>query len=336
VRSVLLLFCLFYLVLAGCASNASAETTHSAGAEERYTISTGTTPPSPPQAEAPQAAPLPPLPPEPVQRQAQPQQQKKQPVYFEPTYLNLLRAMIRFKGFDINNDNLLDAYTLIEGCDLYTKFYKDDFAWKQIRTLYRKSLAQKMELLPEYFSFATPLVLDRYDFEVGIFRFAPSSVMRNTHRLVLSDHPVSTCASNSQNFRRLPTEIGVDVLPFTIEGLKIPADQAESLISDMKLEKNKERVVYARFHVYIFSAPLLPISDDIAKTSHYVFQGNLETISFFEDPDLRHLLWVYRPVYQDEEQKAREMNDILNLKRPQVEQHIQPAPAPINGGPPPN
>jgi len=300
----------------GCASAASAE--------ERYNDET-------------QAVPMPPVPPDPPESQPKQPQQKKQPVYFEPTYLNLLRAMIRFKGFDINNDDLLDAYTMIEGCDLYTKFYKDDFAWKQIRALYRKSLAQKMDLLPGYFSFVTPLLLDRYDFGTGIFRFASNSVMRNANRVVLSDHPISTCATNWRSLKRLPNQISVEVLPFTIEGLKIPADQAESVISDIESDKNsKERVVYARFHLRIDSAPILPDSADPGKTSHYTFKGNLERIAFFEDRDLQHLLWVYRPVYQDEEQRAREMNEILTLKHTQVEQHIQPVPAPITATPPPN
>jgi hypothetical protein len=255
-----------------------------------------------------------------------PQARQKQSVYFEPTYLNLLRAMIRFKGYDIGNDDLLDAYSLIEGCDLYAKFYKDDFAWKQIRAMYRKSLTQKMDLLPEYFSFVVPLLLDRYDFQTGIFRFAANSVMRNTHRLVLADHPSSTCATNWETMRRLPNQVSVDVSPFTIEGLKISPDQAESLVADMEREKSTERVVHARFHVHIVSAPVLQISDDPAKTAHYNFQGDLETISFFEDKDLQHPLWVYRPVYESPEQRAREMDDILNLKTPQKAIESQPAP----------
>jgi hypothetical protein len=286
---------------------------------------------SPPAAPAPQtgAAQAPePQPPAPTPQPATPPQ-ARQPVYFEPTYLNLLRAMIRFKGYDLGNDELVDAYTLIEGCDLYTKFYKNDFAWKQVRAMYRKSLTQKMDLLPEYFSFVSPLLLDRYDFQSGIFRFNGNSVMRNAHRLVLADHPISTCATSWDSLSRLPRQISVDISPFTIEGLKISPDQAESLITDMERDKSKERVVYARFHVHITSAPVLPISDDPTKSSHYNFQGNLETISFFEDRNLQHPLWVYRPVYESEEQRAREMNDILNLKSPAIEEGIESPQPPL-------
>ena len=303
-------------------SEASAEDTNNAASPQ------ADAPPAAPQTsavQAPQAAAAP-----------TPQQQarQKQPIYFEPTYLNLLRAMIRFKGFDIDNDVLLDSYSLIEGCDLYAKFYKDDFSWKQIRAMYRKSLTQKMDLLPEYFSFVVPLLLDRYDFQTGFFRFAANSTMRNTHRLVLADHPNSTCAENGEFVRRLPHEIGVDVAPFTIEGLKISPDQAQSLISDTQRDNNAERVVHARFHIRITSAPILLISDDPGKTSRYNFQGDLESIAFFEDRDLQRPIWVYRPVYEDEEQRAQEMNDILNLKRPQ--QTIGPTTVPAIASPPPD
>ncbi len=207
-RSALLLVSLVCLILPG-----------SARAEETNPAASARADAPPAGASATNATPMPAL-----QADAAPQRQaaRKPPVYFEPTYLNLLRSMIRFKGYDIDNDDLLDSYTLIEGCDLYTKFYKDDFAWKQIRAMYRKSLAMKTDLLPEYFSFVVPVLLERYDFQSGIFRFAANSTMRNTHRLILADHPTSTCSTGWESVKRLPHEISVEVAPFTIEGLKIP------------------------------------------------------------------------------------------------------------------
>jgi hypothetical protein len=224
--------------------------------------------------------------------------------YAKADWPSLVRTLIRFNALNSGDDKILDQYAAITECDLYKQFYKDDFKWNQVRAAIRESIRLNIATFPTAYKYETELQLGRYDFQQKLFMFTDKSTIRNINTFVIysvQGHPCDGVATPDipASYRAV-----LDV-PVYFLGIPLAQKDAETLLQQMKDDKNDDRIVYARFNLRIIYID--PLRKDIqtgtsSAAAHYT-QSNapdaqsiridvhLDSIDFFEDAARTKLIY---------------------------------------------
>lgn len=83
--------------------------------------------------------------------------------YMEPTVENISKLYWKKNALALSNDIAIDNFMLINECDIYLKFYRDDFEWTRIREAGRKMLKENKNKFSHKFKMLIPIDLGRYD-----------------------------------------------------------------------------------------------------------------------------------------------------------------------------
>ena len=89
--------------------------------------------------------------------------------YVTMTYPNLFRLAWAFDVYKSDDNAALDTYLKISECNLYKKYYKNEFEWEKIRLATKAYLDKYGKKRDIYFEYVQPLELGRYDEEIQGF-----------------------------------------------------------------------------------------------------------------------------------------------------------------------
>ncbi|MCL2469440.1 MAG: DUF4852 domain-containing protein [Alphaproteobacteria bacterium] len=242
----------------------------------------------------------------------------------KPNLQNIIKTLIRFGAVDIYDDHIIDIYARLNECDLYLKYFRNEFVWEQIRAKLREIIQRDVKTFPVAYFYDTSLSLDRYDFKNKIYPFINQSANENVNSFVMATNKEDFCVKEKvegfpTNFRLvLRSPVSVPKLPLTErEGAalfnRLQADEnalnhsvskqqgASRRSSTIQIEPNR---IYVRFNfrvVYIaaIAMPNVGISDK-AKVGQKIvlntvnFDSQLDSIEFFEDEARTRLLYAHR------------------------------------------
>ena len=177
--------------------------------------------------------------------------------YIKPEWGKLLQTMFRFRAIDLlEDDALLDDYALVAECDLYARFYMDDFKWKKVREAIRGSLKRNKDKFPLHYYKDVKVQLGRYNFEKRLYQFTTGSVIHNANTFLFQGENPGLCVES--RIKYLPVSYrGVSNDPITIEGLSMDQPTAQTLLEYMQTSHNTDRILTARFNITVlFTLPL--------------------------------------------------------------------------------
>jgi len=226
--------------------------------------------------------------------------------YAAPTLDNLARALVRFGAIDIQDNALLDDYAKITDCELVKYFYDNDFRWNQVRGMIRESIGVNVGSFPTGIKYDTKLQLDRYDFDQKLYRLTERSTVHNVNSFILFQTEKKTCAGYPVKHMPIYFRAVLDV-PVTVPGLPLAEKDADALFKRFRDAGNDDHIVYTRFNLRIaYIEPLrkTQMLGEVAKYSqssnssgsdHAMrFDVRLESIDFFEDPEMTKLIYGYK------------------------------------------
>ncbi len=219
--------------------------------------------------------------------------------YASTNYVNLIKTLVRFGTFDINDDDLIDNYAMVVECEIYKNHYHDDFKWNKARAALRKAIRQDVSSFPTAYRYAATLQLGRYDFKKKMYNFSENTSVRNVNVFTIENNGRIDCYGKQPAL--LPTMFRMVLNePLNITGLPLPEGDANILMKRMDESGNQERLVYSDFNIRItFIAPLYR-----AKRSSVLEQdkgvgvrmdARLESVNFYSDPERTKLIYSYRP-----------------------------------------
>ena len=222
--------------------------------------------------------------------------------YEHPSYEVLVKMLVRFGALDLADDDILDEYAMAEECDLFKKFYSDDFKWNKFRGALRQSLRLNIETFPTTIYYPAVLQFDRYDFKTKTYKFMAAASPLGANSFTLHDTP--TCGMKKfalfPQFFRLLLDRSVE-----LDGLPLSEDDGKILLRHMKDTGNTDHLVYARFNMKVVSiAPLIrkregrrllfvPLTQDPPGPS-ILFNATLDSIDFYEDKEATKLIYTYQ------------------------------------------
>ena len=220
--------------------------------------------------------------------------------YTVPTYAALTNTLLRFKSIDLSKNETVDEYAIITQCDLYKEFFADDFKWQRIRKAIRESVKQNMPTFPIKYSAVGSRSLGRYNFEGHVFLFQEPIKNVGIFSLYSATADDMTCQRPNVLNRRL-TDDTVQFLPHdfkatldypvTIPGIPMPENEAQALLDRMQKFNNPTRQVYVRFNLQITFIEKLNTTFFGAIS----MDARLDSADFFEDKEMKKLLWTYTP-----------------------------------------
>lgn len=226
--------------------------------------------------------------------------------YARPTFQNITKALVRFNAINIMKDDyILDDYAIINECELYDRYYLNEFDWQKTRQIMRENLRKEVGTFPTGFYYTAQLQLGRYNFSDQRYDFSEKTTQRNVNTFVLDATEDSGCGKSE--ISSLPTvyRLVLDDAMY-IPGLPLSEAEGRALLDDMKAKGNNDRIVYVRFGLrVVYIAPLSRSHDGQEVTTGMLSQASgsnnvkldvrLDHINYYSDKEMKSLIYSYQP-----------------------------------------
>lgn len=188
--------------------------------------------------------------------------------YEKPTMQNLSKLYWALSKLDLNSDDNIDSFLMINECDLYRDYAHNEFEWKSIRDAARKGIEEDRKTYPLRFRFLQPVKLGEYDFEKEGFHILEEYKIKGVRRfeMMADDYQDSICGT-AKEIAGYPRGLLLQLnRPFILDFLPMKPEKAREFINrkikppqgnrpaqQTKEEVYDQRVVYLALNVKIFS-----------------------------------------------------------------------------------
>lgn len=220
--------------------------------------------------------------------------------YVEPTLQNISKLYWNKNALLTTNDKAVDNFLLINECDIYQKFYKDDFEWGRIREAGRTMLEENKTDFPHKFKMLIPIDLGRYDMLRKGFPLINKTAFKDLRRVEIggNSNRRKVCGED-HTIKHYPRNL-ILILnkPFSYEFVELDEHVAQAFIIRQKYEKvnrpkelkNKsfDRLAFARIRITFADYQGETRGSDNFPLA--VMFGRLDGIDIFEDAGEKRLL----------------------------------------------
>ncbi|MGE4351041.1 MAG: DUF4852 domain-containing protein [Bdellovibrionales bacterium] len=231
--------------------------------------------------------------------------------YIKPGLESVIKTMIRFGALDMKEDAVVDSFARIAACDLYKKYFDDEFQWKKVRPVIRDFVRKEIATYPTGYRYESTLQLGRYNFKEKFFPFTDHSQRFKINVFPFYTKSPNTCGSEPLRGFTQKYSFILDK-PIDIVGLPLDPDEAKALLKRLDVAGNMDRIIYVRFNMRVtFVAPLaveekedphksLKVANttQVAQnrdTSAMVLDARLDSAEYYEDDKFSKLIYIYRP-----------------------------------------
>lgn len=221
--------------------------------------------------------------------------------YAHPTYRELTQTLMMLDGLDITNSIVANDYSMMFYCDLYKANARNDFDWQKIRTQIVQRVSAKKDYYRIQYEVGGTVFLSVYNFETQDFPFTPGSSLVRVGQMVLMDlvnsgdpeYGIYKLCGSPELSRSFPMgHVLVMGQPLTLDRLKLPMDEAKSLLERMNSLRNVDRRLYVRFRFRLQSVMRKSPPPGLLnlKRNRVVYMGEVKQIDLFLDKDLTKFL----------------------------------------------
>jgi len=220
--------------------------------------------------------------------------------YVQTTYENLYKLAWSYDAFSSADEEDLNTYLMITECNLYNKFFQNEFEWEKIKIATRKFIADNKDKVPRYYEYVQPIFLGRYDYALqGFPIIVDAQEFKGQKNLQFAKFQAgeTSCGRMDINSRRFPAEGVVSLLsPLNLAFIRVPLPLAEKYIEwrskQQDIEEGK-RQAYIRYRIRIDGYD--GIKSYSLGLDAFNFNGKLMRLDVFADKEL--LLPLYSQVF---------------------------------------
>ena len=218
--------------------------------------------------------------------------------FAEPTFRDLSMMLLMLDGVDINQPKVADDYAKMNFCGLYKDKYKNDFEWNKVRQQIVNRVLSKKDYYRLQYELDGTINLDRYNFDTQDFPLTTMTAMERVGSMILYDN--GNAADNPKGRNRIlcnddtytrvfPGQyMFVLTQPLTFDRLKLPMDEAKSLLERMASTKNTDRHLYVRFRLRVTGIEKVLASRTDAVQINV--KGDIVAVDIFLDRDMTKYL----------------------------------------------
>lgn len=220
--------------------------------------------------------------------------------YVAASVENIAKLLWKKRILDIENDVHIDNFLVINECDIFQKFYNDDFEWVRVRKAARDMIASQVEYFPEHLKVLVPIDFGRYDQERKGFPLIGKTAFKDLRRVEIGGNSaIEKICGFEGNLQGYPRNIVLILrYPFFFDFVELDEHVAQAYIVRQKYAKikrpnnligvNFNRLAYARMRVSFDKYQgqgVGPQGQPVA-----LMFGKLDGIDVFEDPYEKRML----------------------------------------------
>ncbi|MCI5060452.1 MAG: DUF4852 domain-containing protein [Alphaproteobacteria bacterium] len=221
-------------------------------------------------------------------------------MYVEPTLQNISKLYWKKEALTLDTDKAIDNFMLINECDIYEKFYRDDFEWMRIREAGRKMLEETKDSFPYKFKMLIPIDLGRYDLLRGGFPLINKTAFKDLRRVEIGGNSNNKPMCGKEGIiKHYPRNL-ILILnkPFSYDFVDLDEHIAQAFIIRRKYEKIKrpKELMTKRYDRLAFARVRITFSDYQGETRGSdnfplgIMFGKLDGIDIFEDAGEKRML----------------------------------------------
>ncbi len=225
-------------------------------------------------------------------------------IYERPNRQKFSQLFWALDVFDINDDQNIDNFLIINDCDIYKDYKNNEFEWKNVQKSAREFLAESKSQFPLRFELVQPLFLGEYDVEKKHFNIVDDYKIkaRTRFEVLPGDHAERLCNDlvPSENY---PAGLVAEInRPIDMTVLEVPVDVAKAYIEEKTRifnalgdsYKTRYAIINQR-DAYIFTQiKFLAYKKSYVDSSWLTMvelMAILENIEIYADRDKKFLLW---------------------------------------------
>lgn len=213
--------------------------------------------------------------------------------FFPASLANLTRTYVKLTGVDLNDDNLIDQFSAINYCDLYTTHFNDEFTWRQAREAIRKTIQRDLESYPEFFYVDGTVAFGRYNFETKAFDLEENSKFRRVGLIGVNFGRETACASPNY-FTAIPTYYKFRLTnPITMDTMPISEAVAYQITRMMEENGNRKRLINVTFFMRVNDFSNISGSSGVIAGS--TVRATLLSMRFYLDQNHQAMIYEYKP-----------------------------------------
>jgi hypothetical protein len=214
--------------------------------------------------------------------------------YEQINYKALSKLMWTYGVHDPKNNEIIDHYLAINNCDLYARYNNDAFLWQRIREGARREIDYYAHDYLNRFEITAVVPLDRYDFEKSAFIITEEFSLANAGAIQV---PINGNVESQCNIRDRFSFFPVNVKfaadnKFSLKEIPVSPSQAQEILN--RIKKYKYTDLESPYAVPLkFRVKINDVRDYKwgAQMSQVTFEGQLDDITFYEDPQMTKQIW---------------------------------------------
>ncbi len=222
-------------------------------------------------------------------------------IYVDPNYKNLSQLYWAVARLDINDDEMIDNYLMINNCELYEEYILNDFEWKTIRESARNHILKNITTFPTRIQTMIPITLGDYNTVTEVFDLDEENVIDARTRFSIDmNRDLNVCGRPASKMEGYPLNIQLNTMvPFSIRNISIPPSLAKQYLAivDKRFESyapRQKKKLYTReayMNVNISIMGNLGTAKDRQGENRAILSGEIDSYEIYADPDKELLLY---------------------------------------------
>lgn len=215
--------------------------------------------------------------------------------YSPTTFENFSNLMWKYDVHENASDDVFNSYFQLTNCDLFKKYYEDDFRWQTIVESFKRDIGYFSKDFPNKFYINASIPIDRYDFGKSAFIIEDEYALDNAGSIRVPFYePIKTiCNKEGINPQYFPRNVKfIADRKFAMNEIPVGMSDANALLERIKAyryeDAQSDRVVAVRFLITVNSLDNYNGGDRFPQIR---YKGSLDEIAFFEDPQMTKLIW---------------------------------------------
>ena len=221
-------------------------------------------------------------------------------MYAEPSLENISKLYWKKNVLKEENDDAIDNFLRINECDIYEKFFEDDFEWQRIRDAAREMLKESKADFSYKFKMLVPIDLGRYDMLRKGFPLINKTAFKDLRRIEIGGNSNASEVCGKEGIIDYYPRNLILILnkPFSYEFVELDEHVAQAYIIRQKYDpikrprelqnKHFDRLAFARVRITFSEYQGITRGSDNFPLA--IMFGKLDGIDIFEDADEKRLL----------------------------------------------
>lgn len=172
--------------------------------------------------------------------------------YVSGNTVNFSRLYWSLGKFELDDDEAIDYFIRINDCNLYKRYFYDEFEWNRIQEATRTYIKTNLTNFPTRFEIVRPIEFSRYNVEEAYFQLEEEFIADEVKRIDFFSHDVRADDSECADYRMYdvyPVDIMLELTrPFSFEYVPVENDLARLYLDEIERAFEDAHFKFKKLH----------------------------------------------------------------------------------------